>query len=130
MITSLLLTALPAFAPAISDAIRGIIGKITGTIDAGAKPQNVDEQIRLWAADTERLKVLATLDTPSGNISPWVANLRASFRYIAAGAILLAAIAALFMKLDSAYVDLVWQAAQSAWSFIFGDRMYSYIRRK
>ncbi|MBI5561304.1 MAG: hypothetical protein HY894_00385 [Deltaproteobacteria bacterium] len=126
----LILTALPAFAPAISDAIRGIVGRIAGATE-GVKPQSVDEGIRLMQAETERLKALKDLDAPAGNISAWVADLRASFRYVAAGAILLTAVVTLFVRdMNPAHVEMAWQGAQSAWSFIFGDRMYAYIRKR
>lgn len=125
--TALLSLLLPALVPVASDAVRGIISKFTG--GAGAIPQNVDEEIRLMNAKTENLKALAELDKPSGNISQWVADLRASFRYIAAGIIILAAVVTLFVPTRVELVDIVWQAAGSVWAFIFGGRAYQYIKR-
>lgn len=105
------------------DGIRGIFGKLTG--GAGAKPQNVEEQIKLMAAENERLKAIAELDKPAENILPWVADLRASFRYIAAGVIIFGAISTLYMpKLDPALFEAIWNLAGSVFSFMFGDRMY------
>lgn len=124
---SILPLVLPAFVPVISDAIRGIVGKFTN--GAGAIPQNVDEEIKLMEARTKNLQVLAELDKPSGNISPWVSDLRASFRYVAAGVVILAAVTTLFIDVTPEVADLSWGAAQSVWSFIFGDRMYNYIRK-
>lgn len=126
-IASILPVVLPAFVPVISDAIRGIVGKFTNGV--GAIPQNVDEEIKLMEARTKNLQVLADLDKPAGNISPWVADLRASFRYIAAGVVILAAISTIFIPVTPEVADLSWGAAQSVWSFIFGDRMYNYIRK-
>ena len=129
MLATILSLILPALVPAASDAIRGIVGKFTG--GAGVLPQNVDEAIRLMTADTERLKALAELDRPSGDISRWVADLRASFRYVAAGIFIIAAIVSLFVTdMPKEYVEMVWSGAGSVWAFIFGDRMYSYIKRK
>lgn len=125
--TSIVSLVLPAFVPVISDTIRGIVGKFTN--GAGAIPQNVDEEIRLMEARTKNLQVLAELDKPAGNISPWVADLRASFRYIAAGVVILAAVSTIFIPVTPEVADLSWGAAQSVWSFIFGDRMYNYIKR-
>lgn len=125
--SALLSLLLPALVPVASDAVRGIIGKFTG--GAGAIPQNVDEEIRLMNAKTENLKALAELDRPSGNISQWVADLRASFRYIAAGVVILAAIVTLFTSIEKELKLLAWEAAGSVWSFIFGDRMWTYIKR-
>ena len=125
--TALLSLLLPALVPVASDAVRGIISKFTG--GAGAIPQNVDEEIRLMEAKTKNLQALAELDKPMGNISQWVADLRASFRYIAAGVVILAAVSTVFIPVNPEVADLSWGAAQSVWSFIFGDRMYSYIKR-
>mgnify|MGYP001604119822 FL=1 len=125
--TALLSLLLPALVPVASDAIRGIIAKFTG--GAGAAPQNVNEEILLMNAKTENLKALAELDKPAGEISRWVADLRASFRYVAAGLVIIAAISTLYIPVDVELADIVWQAAQSVWSFIFGDRMYSYLKR-
>ena len=124
---TLLSLLLPSLVPVASDAVRGIIAKFTG--GAGAIPQNVDEEIRLMNAKTENLKALAELDKPMGNISQWVADLRASFRYLAAGIIIVSAVSTLYLPMDIVTADIAWQAAGSAFSFIFGDRMYSYIKR-
>lgn len=125
--STLLGLILPALVPVASDAIRGIVSRLTG--GAGAKPQSVDEEIRLMEAQTAKLQALAELDKPVGNISQWVADLRASFRYIAAGLIILSAVVTLFIPTPVELVDIVWQAAGSVWAFIFGDRMFNYIKR-
>jgi hypothetical protein len=120
---SILSLVVPALIPALADGIRGVFGKLTG--GAGAKPQNVEEQIKLMAAENERLKAVAELDKPAENISPWVADLRASFRYIAAGIIILAAVSTLYApKMDAALFEAIWNLAGSVFSFMFGDRMY------
>ena len=121
--TSILSLVVPALIPALADGIRGVFGRITG--GAGARPQNVEEQIKLMAAENERLKALAELDKPAENISPWVADLRASFRYIAAGVIIIGAVSTLYMpKPDEALFEAIWNLAGSVFSFMFGDRMY------
>lgn len=128
-IGALLALIVPALIPVASDAIRGIVGKFTG--GAGASPQNVEETIKLMGAETERLKALAELDRPVGEISKWVADLRASFRYIMAAVVIIVAAISIFIpNLPPHYVEMVWQSAGSVWSFIFGDRMYSYMRKK
>ena len=125
--SALLGLLLPALVPVASDAIRGVVARLTG--GAGAKPQSVDEAIRMMEAETAKLTALAELDRPAGNISQWVADLRASFRYIAAGVIILAAVVTLFVPTSVELVDIVWQAAGSVWAFIFGDRAYQYIKK-
>lgn len=84
---ALLPTLLAALVPVTVDGVRGIFNWFTG--GAGAQPSNVQEAIQLMQAETEKLKAIAQLDTPAGSISLWVANLRASFRYIGAAIILL-----------------------------------------
>ena len=56
-------TILPMLLPALTDGLRGVFAKITG--GAGGNPQNVDERIKLMAADTERLKALSEIGRAS-----------------------------------------------------------------
>ncbi|HEY4707308.1 MAG TPA: hypothetical protein VII64_07595 [Thermodesulfobacteriota bacterium] len=83
----------------------------------------------MMQAEAEKLKALADLDRPTGNISQWVADLRASFRYVAGGVVILAAVSTLVIEVTPDVGDLVWQSANSVWAFLFGDRMYTYIKR-
>lgn len=125
---------LPALLPAVADGMKGLFQKFFG----GTKPVNVDEQIKLMSAEVERLKVIAELDKPSDKISVWVADLRASFRYLAAGFILLVTMifVAFYFWLIYAdpsnvalttlipILDILLQLAGSVFSFMFGDRLY------
>ena len=120
--TSILSLVVPALIPALADGLRGVFGRLTG--GAGAKPQNVEEQIKLMAAENERLKAVAELDKPAENISPWVADLRASFRYIAGGLIILSAVSTLYLPADLLVQDAIRNLAGSVFAFLFGDRMY------
>lgn len=124
---SILSLVIPALIPALADGIRGVFGKLTG--GAGAKPQNVEEQIKLMTAENERLKALAELDKPAENISPWVADLRASFRYIAGGLIILGAVSTLYATVAQDVQEAVWNLAGSVFAFLFGDRMYLKFKR-
>jgi len=124
---SVLSLVIPALIPALADGIRGVFGKLTG--GAGAKPQTVEEQIKLMAAENERLKALAELDRPAENISPWVADLRASFRYIAGGLIILGAVSTLYAPVAQDVQEAVWNLAGSVFAFLFGDRMYLKFKR-
>jgi len=121
----LLSTVLPALLPALSDGVRGLVGKFTG--GAGANPQNVDEVIKLQEAETQRLEALAKLDSVGGGVSPWVANLRASSRYIAVWVAL--AQWPIVLWLVPEYADTGAQFAQSAFFFLFGDRVYLHLKR-
>lgn len=121
---SLLATILPALIPAASDGIRAVINRATG--GAGAKPANVAEAIQLMKADTERLQVIQQLDM-AGNVSPWVANLRALQRPALATWVLSAYVAVLlgFGEPAQSTVDQLAQLASMVVFYLFGDRTYS-----
>jgi len=117
---------IPALLPAVADGFKGLFQRMFG----GAKPITVDDQIKLMTAETEKLKVIAQLDTPAGEISRWVADLRASFRYIAAGMIILSTILCLFYGgVKDEFVDLMLQLTASVFSFMFGDRVYLHLKK-
>lgn len=120
---------LPALAPALLDGVRGIFAKITG--GAGGTPQNVNERIQLMQAETERLRALAEIDKPSENISVWVADTRAIFRYAVIALIwLVAGVAVLFggeevpKEIKLVLLDL----AGASLSFVIGERYYFKIK--
>lgn len=113
---------LPALVPAATDVARGLVAKVTG--GAGAQPQNVAERVQLMQAETARLQALGELDKPEGQISQWVANLRASFRYIAIGTVELAALVAVLAGIQGPNVAVLLELAGAGMSFIIGERMY------
>ena len=125
-----LLALLPAFVPVVSDGIRALINRVTG--NAGAAPANVEEAIKLMAAETERLRVVAELDKPTGEISRWVADLRAAFRYLAAGIIIiggvLGTLTIVFFDVSPEVREFVWAYNEGmvmpVFSFLFGQRMW------
>jgi hypothetical protein len=119
---SLLTLLLPSLVPVFADSVRGLIGKFTGT--AGAQPQNVSEAIALMQAQSERLRALAQLDTPPGQMSQWVADLRGSFRYLAVGGIVVATLGAVFTGVDAAALAVLLELTGASMSFIIGERMY------
>jgi hypothetical protein len=132
MFAALLPLLLPAIVPAVIGGVGQIINKLTGV--KGAEPKNVDEAIRLMEADIKRLQVIAQLDTPSGNISKWVADLRASFRYLLAGFFVFATaivlIASVYTQVSDPLVDNLLQIDGSIFSFFFGDRLYFHYQKK
>lgn len=129
---SVLSMILPALVPAVADGIKGLMRRWSG--GDPAEPQNAEERISLMEAETERLKAMAELDRPAGEISRWVADLRASFRYVLAGLIIAGAVgvgiyvsaadAGLRKVVLLAFMDM----AGSAFSFVFGDRMYRHLK--
>lgn len=128
----LLALLLPALLPVAADALKGIFGGLSRLIvgETGTKPQNVDEYVKMQQADIERMKALAELDKPAANISTWVADLRASFRYIGAGIIILCgAFVVIYDAMAPGQVseigyNTITTLMGSVFSFMFGDRVY------
>lgn len=120
---SLLTVLLPALLPAAIDALKGLFGGLGRRIGG----LSVDDEIKLEMAAVERLKALAQLDTPVGTPSLWVVNLRAAFRYVAAGALILigagtVAYGSYVNQPEVIAMGLEMMAAP--FSFIFGERLY------
>jgi len=124
-IETLLATILPLFGPVIMDGFKMVFSKLTG-ISMG-EPRSFSERLEFYRAETDRLKSIADLDRPSGDISRWVADLRASFRYVCVGLIILVTLAYLIVfgapEKDMAAAYLM-QLSGSSIFFIIGDRIY------
>lgn len=113
---------LPALVPAIADGVRGLFARFTQ--GKGAQPQNINEQIQLMQAQTERVRALADIDALSPAASPWVANLRGAFRYVAVGGILLTTLIASMAQVDQTSLSVLIDLSGASMSFIIGERMY------
>jgi hypothetical protein len=125
---ALLSLLIPALVPMFADTVRGVVNKLTG--NAGAAPANVGEAIQLMDAETRKMQALAALDAPPANISPWVANLRASCRYVIAIVVVVAAVLAVYVPgVSMEETEMLVTLAGSVWSFLFGERMYIGITR-
>ena len=124
---------LPAVLPALMDGVRMITRRFFGG-DTPAEPVNVEERIKLIEAETMKLQVISQLDKPYGEISKWVANLRASFRYLAAGAVILGTLFLILMNgtgwiaVPYSMLGTMLDMSGSIFSFMFGDRMYYHIK--
>lgn len=118
---------LPSLVPALSDGLRGLFSRFTN--GSGAQPQNVVETIQLMEAQTKRLQALAEMDALSPNASPWVADLRGSFRYIAVGLILGAAVVGGLAGVEGPAMAVLLDMSGASMSFIIGERMYLGLRR-
>jgi len=122
---SLLATLLPALLPVGTDLIKSGVSKILGT--PPVEPQTFAERLDEKRLDIDKLKALAELDRPAGNVSKWVSDFRASFRYIAVGLIVLAALVYNFLPVtyqNPLSLDYLNQLSASATFFIIGDRVY------
>jgi hypothetical protein len=81
-------------------------------------------------AETRKMQALAALDAPAANISKWVADLRASCRYIIAIVVVIAAVTSVYVPtVTLVETDLLVNLAGSVWSFLFGERMHISISR-
>ena len=118
--------ALPALLPVAADGIRGLFNKITG--GAGAAPANVGEAVQLMEADTNRLQAIAEIDK-AGNVSQWVANIRALQRPVASGLIICGYLVAVTISAPEDVVLQLGQYAQMVTFYLFGDRSYSYFKK-
>jgi len=120
---SLAAVILPAVLPALLDGLRGVFAKFTK--GAGGSPVNVAEKVQLMQAENDRLRVVAEIDKPTQEVSLWVANLRASFRYIIISAIWLTTTAALFTpEVPTALVENLLDLSGATMAFVIGERFY------
>ena len=120
---------LPALVPVFTDGIRSVIAKITGI--GGGEPKTVDEAIRLTDSKTNRLKALATLDNPAGEVSRWVANFRAMHRYVLADMILIATFIYVFLPTKNMDIaNFLLNLSASVFGFFFGDRVYLHLKER
>lgn len=129
MLTSLLLSLLPSVIPAGVDFLKNI-GSTASRKWLGL---SVDDQVKLENAVVERLKALGTLDNPYGTPGQWVVNLRASFRYIAAGFLLIVGGGVTCygaLQNNDQIMEVGNGLMAGPWSFIFGERMWSAMKAK
>ncbi|GAI73548.1 unnamed protein product [marine sediment metagenome] len=123
---------LPALLPPVVDGIRSVVARFTGI--GAAEPKTAEQLIAVMQAETERLRVIAELDRPAGEISKWVCNLRSSFRYIMAGVIILSTFtlagldAARIIVVQSLILEGFLNLMASVFAFLFGDRVYLHLK--
>ena len=122
----LLTTLLSALVPVSVEGLKQLVTNFTG----GVKPTTVAEQIQLDDQEIKRLNAVAALDNPGGTPSQWVIDLRASTRYIAAIAIIVCGIIAVFVPdLDITVKGLALEAANVAFGFLFGQRIVANFKK-
>ncbi len=118
-------TIVGALVPVAAEGIKGLVTKFTG----GVKPVSIDEQIKLDQSEINKLEAVAKLDSPGGTPSQWVVDLRASARYIAAGFVILGAIAVQFTPVEVAVKLQALEAANIVFGFLFGSRVVANWRK-
>lgn len=122
------LTILTALLPIAQDGIRAVINRVTG--GAGAQPANTEEAIRLMDAQTKRLEALQKLDSPTGEVSLWVNNIRALMRPAAALMVLMGYWYTLIYDTEAGVAVNAANLASSVVFYLFGDRTVMYMRGK
>lgn len=115
-----------ALFPAGVDLVKDVVHKVFKINPAQAR--SVDDEIRLQTAEIEKLRALAELDKPAGEISRWVADLRASIRYILALIIFGLTGFSLFVKIDLSLKEALLNLSGIVFGFFFGDRVYINLR--
>lgn len=118
-------TIIAALVPVAAEGIKSAINKWTG----GVKPLNIDEQIKLDQSEIAKLEAVAKLDNPGGTPSQWVIDIRASARYLAAGFVILGAIAVQFTTAPVEIKKLSLEAANIVFGFLFGSRIVANFRK-
>lgn len=116
--TALLSAAVPALIDMGKSLFSGVGRRIGGL--------SIDDQIKLQNADIERIKALASMDSPIGNPSQWVVDLRASFRYIAAGVSITIGSCAIWFAskyANASIADIGLQLVAIPYGFVFGERL-------
>ena len=129
MFGSIVSLILPALVPAFADGARGLIAKFTG--GAGGQPQNITERIELMKAEAEKLQALAQLDSPTGEPSKWIIDLRASFRYVIISSIMIFTAVVVFNPdiVGATVVAVCLDMTGACMSFVIGERMYLSLKR-
>lgn len=121
----LLETIVGALVPIGVEGIKQAITRFAG----GIKPTTVDEQIKLDEAEVRRLEAIAKLDTPIGQPSQWVVDLRASARYIGALLVTGVGVSTLYVGVDATIQALALEAANIAFGFLFGSRLIAAVKK-
>ena len=129
MLGSIVSLILPALVPAFADGARGLIAKFTS--GAGGQPQNITERIELMKAEAEKLQALAQLDSPTGEPSKWIIDLRASFRYVIISSIMIFTAVVVFNPdiVGATVVAVCLDMTGACMSFVIGERMYLSLKR-
>jgi len=120
-------TLIALFGPMLIETVKDV-SKAATTRWVGL---SIDDQIKLADSDVRKLEALYKLDNPYGTPSQWVVDLRASFRYIAAGLSILTGVFVIGYAITSITDSLTTFAVAGLggdligipFAFIFGDRV-------
>lgn len=129
--TALLAAIIHFVIPAAVPVAAHVIQRVTDHLTGGAEPQSVAETVQLMQARTAQMQVLASLDAPGANCSRWVSDLRGSYRYFLATAVIVWAVIVAVYAPASTMAETAGDALTSVFSFFFMDRvMFNLSRSK
>lgn len=111
-------TIIAALVPVAAEGMKQGVAKLFG----GVRAASIEEQIKLDNNEIEKIKALATLDTPIGNPSQWVIDFRTASRYIAAWACI---VIGAWMLSDALLANSGQELISIAFGFLFGTRIVS-----
>jgi hypothetical protein len=114
---------------AVLPAVMDILKKGAERIITGRR-MTVDDEIRLMQAETEKLKALAELDRSETNISPVIANFRASFRYVFCLLIFLGTLLCIFGDVRQEFTGAMLDLLSGVVFFLIGHRTYLYLQKR
>lgn len=116
-----------ALLPAVIDIGKSLAGRVL----FGQRALTVDDEIKLMEAEARKIQSLAQLDRPEGNVSTWVSNIRALFRYAASTLILVFTfVAVLSPAVPESYVKYLLDLTSGVIFFLFGHRTWYTLKSK
>jgi hypothetical protein len=116
-----------ALLPALIDVIKSGASRLL----FGQRALTVDDEIKLMEAESKKIQALAQLDRPEGNVSTWVSNVRALFRYVAATLIIiLTFITIVTPSIPEGYVKYMLDLMSGVIFFLFGHRTWIVLKNK
>jgi len=130
-LAAIIATVIPAFFPVVIDGVKMGLSRLFGY--SVSEPKSFADSLEMEKLSIEKIKALAILDRPAGEVSRWVADLRGSMRYLATAAIILATLIYNFLDIHFSNPDgMVYmnQLCGSALFFLFGDRLYTGLKNK
>ena len=120
-------TVIGALVPVAAEGIKGAVSKWFGN---GVKATTIDEKVKLDASEIEKLKAIASLDTPGGTPSQYIVDIRAGSRYILGGVVILAALGTMYVPVPAEVQRIALESANVVFGFLFGSRVVAGWRTK
>lgn len=118
---------LTAIIPMLTDVVKSVIGKFTGNVPAIS---NAEDYSRVVDADVRKLEALAKMDSPNGQTSVWVNNLKVLQRVTVVYITITAWIVATFLvTMPDPRYKLISDLAGSIFFYLFGDRTNFYLKQ-